>query len=231
MNKFNWVKNLHLASLLSVFSFAATNSVQAQSIDFSQSPWSSTGNVTVPSLGQATLTNEPGTATVFGSPTFEGFLGIPVTVLDNAGGAEATEGSAIKANQNFNAGDAFSFNWSFTNLDTTGTNASDYAFFMADGSTPGTSDLSFIKLADVVGNNASNPFTYIFPRTDNYTIAIGITDIVDYTGDSRIQISNANLQPVPEPLSIIGSGSALIYGVILKRRFSKKTKTFPMKTK
>jgi hypothetical protein len=221
MSKFNFVKylplKLSLASLLSCFSFTVTHPARAALVDFSQTPWSSTGSVSIPTVGSANLSNEPGTFTVF-PPTLEGYLGIPISVLDNFGG-EATEGSAIKAQQNFNLGDVIRFNFNFTTKDIA---QNDYAFFMADGSVPGTSDLSFIKLADVVGNNASNPFTYTFPKTDNYTIAIGIVDIVDYVGDSSIQISNANTQAVPEPFSILSSASAVVFGGILKRRFSRQ---------
>jgi hypothetical protein len=225
MMNFSIVKYLplkvSLASLLSCFTLAATYPTQAALVDFSQSPWTFTGSVNTPGAGSANLSNDFGNFTVFGSPTLENYLGIPISVLDNFGG-EATEGSAIKAQQNFNAGDVISFNWDFaTNEPATGYQ-NDYAFFMADGSVPGTNDLSFIKLADVAGNNASNPFTYTFSKTDNYTIAIGIVDIVDYTRDSSIQISNANTQPVPEPLSILSSAGAVVFGGILKRRFSRQ---------
>lgn len=224
MNKFN-VKylplKLSLASLLSCFNLIVTHPARAALVDFSQTPWSSTGSVSIPTVGSANLSNEPGTFTVFGSPTLDGSLGIPISVLDNFGGA-ATEGSVIKAQQNFNLGDVIRFNFNFTTKEPATEYQNDYAFFMADGSVPGTSDLSFIKLADVVGNNASNPFTYTFPKTDNYTIAIGIVDIGDYVRDSSIQISNANTQAVPEPFTILSSASAVVFGGILKRRFSRQ---------
>ncbi|MBD2360565.1 hypothetical protein H6G36_05080 [Anabaena minutissima FACHB-250] len=46
----------------------------------------------------------------------------------------------------------------------------------------------------------------------NYTVGIGIVDVEDAGGQSKLVVSNGKLQPVPEPLTILcvftGLGSA-----------------------
>ncbi len=130
-------------------------------------------------------------------------------------GLDVAEGSAISIFRNFQAGDVFSFNSNFQTFDPQGL---DRAFVSIVNSTTNAVITSL-----TLGNST---FNYTFPTANNYTVGIGVVDvgsngIPDATGSSRLTVSNANVTPVPEPLTILGSVTALGLGANMRRRFGK----------
>ncbi|MBW4592328.1 MAG: PEP-CTERM sorting domain-containing protein [Brasilonema angustatum HA4187-MV1] len=125
-------------------------------------------------------------------------------------GTDVAEGSAISILRNFQAGDVFSFNSNFQTFDTVNP---DRAFVSIVNSTT-----SPVIIPLTLGNST---FNYTFPTANNYTVGIGVVDVNDYVGSSRLIVSNANVAPVPEPLTILGSLTALGLGANMRRRFGK----------
>lgn len=208
-------------SLFSLSSFTLASPSFAASLDVGS--WTRSGDVSQ-TPGQATLTNAfPGgvddtaanpnnISNVSGSePTFisnlETFLGVNQGAL----GLDATEGSAIQTPLSIMAGDVFSFDSNFISNDDPGF---DRAFVTIVNSAIGNS------VIPVTGNSR---FSYTFTTAGNYNVGIGVVDGGnDFTRSSRLSVSNANLEPVPEPLTILGSLSALGFGAGLRRRFRKQ---------
>ena len=126
-------------------------------------------------------------------------------------GLDVAEGSAISIVRNFQAGDVFSFNSNFQTFDVPGY------------------DRAFVSIVNSATNAVITPltlgnstFNYTFPTANNYTIGIGVVDGQnDTVGSSRLTVSNANTAPVPEPLTILGSVTALGLGANMRRRFGK----------
>ncbi|MEA5568853.1 PEP-CTERM sorting domain-containing protein [Anabaena sp. UHCC 0399] len=56
----------------------------------------------------------------------------------------------------------------------------------------------------------------------NYTVGIGIADVEDAGGQSKLVVSNGKLQPVPEPLTILGVFTGLSCGLVMRSRFGKQ---------
>ncbi|BAZ10923.1 hypothetical protein NIES4071_27470 [Calothrix sp. NIES-4071] len=186
----------------------------AASVNFSN--WTGSGDFTT-SLNQATLTNafsdgsDDGGANynVSGNnPNFfiddlETFIGIAPGSL----GVDATEGSVIKTIfTGVQAGDVFSFDWDFLTYDTV------------------NADRAFVAIGNSILNLTSGtPFSYTFNTGGNYTVGIGVIDVNDTTGSSRLALRNGNYEPVPEPLTVFGSLAAFGFGAAMKRRLQKKT--------
>lgn len=205
------------ASFISLVSFgvsAIATPAHAVAIDFSS--WQPFGDVTTPGAGEANLStnallddDSPASDSLFNfsgtpasqatpSPDLQDFLGITDDAL-NIGGI-AYEGSAIKNTVSVTAGDVFSFNYNFrTNETAFSPTLNDFAFFLVNN--------EVFKLADI--NDASNPstsftretgvnsYTYTFSAPGDYNLAFGVVDIDDYSITSALQVSNANIQPVP----------------------------------
>lgn len=209
-------RRLHEAmvvSFLSLSRLTIASPAFAASLDFSI--WDKSGDV-FSNLTETTLTN----AFADGSddavnynlsgnnPTdissLETFLALEPGEL----GDDATEGSAIKTALNILAGDVFSFDYSFLNYDTV---KSDRAIVTIDGS--------------VIPLTGSSPFSYTFATSGIYDIGIGVIDVNDVVNSSILSLTNASLtnpQSVPEPLTTLGSILAGSFGVMLKRKDSKK---------
>jgi hypothetical protein len=190
-------RNLNQAlvfSFLSLSSFTIASPSFAASLNLSS--WDKSGDiVAVPS--QATLTNAVADGSddatqynVSGNNpdnigSLETFLGLNFGDL----GFDATEGSAIKSALNVLAGDALSFDYSFLVYDD---------FF---------SDRAFVTINNsVISLTGSSPFNYTFATSGIYNIGIGIFDVNDTFGSSILSltnasVTNANPQPVPEPLT------------------------------
>jgi hypothetical protein len=208
-------------SLFGISSFTVTSPSFAASINLSN--FTSSGDVGNVTSSQATLTNASfffnddiaanpnnivnvsGVETT-GISALETFLGVSQGFL----GLDATEGSAIRTSTplRFLAGDIFSFNYNFVTNDTP---AFDRAFVI----------IGNLLRFDLVGS--SGRFNYTFTTASNSNIGIGIVDgNNDFTVSSRLSVTNANTQPVPEPLTILGSGVAAGFGVMLKRKQAQK---------
>lgn len=139
-------------------------------------------------------------------PTGIGALETFLSVSQGFLGLDATEGSAIRTSTplSFLAGDIFSFDYNFVTNDNPG---NDRAFVTIDS----------LPRFDLVGSSGS--FNYTFTTASNSNIGIGVVDgNNDFTVSSRLSVRNANIQPVPEPLTILGSAIAAGFGVMLKRK-------------
>ena len=164
--------------------------------------------------------NYSGNNPVAAGTPLETAVGVTPGALDNDLFNAAFEGSAITTNLNVRKGDRLSFNWNFLTNDT----FDDYAFFVANG--------VITKLADVSNavNNSTNfnsetgarTFNYTFANAGNYQVGIGVVDIADVNSTSALQINNAQTEPVPEPFTILGTAVAGGFGVMLRRKRSKK---------
>jgi hypothetical protein len=45
-------------------------------------------------------------------------------------------------------------------------------------------------------------------------------DVEDTIGNSTLTVSDADLQAVPEPMTILGSAVALLFGTLMRRRLT-----------
>ncbi|MFK0731816.1 MAG: PEP-CTERM sorting domain-containing protein [Gloeotrichia echinulata GP01] len=188
-------------SLLSLGTLAIANPTYAASIDLSN--WGTIGD-TIVNNSQAAINSGTVNTVLAGGGTgsIEDFLGITAGSLDPVGSTfGATQGSAIKKTfTSINAGDVFSFNWNFLTSDT------DSAFVTINNS--------------VIPLTGSTPFSYNFPTAGNYNIGIGVVDVEDTVGNSTLTVSDADLQAVPEPMTILGSAVALLFGTVMRRRLA-----------
>ncbi|MBW4615537.1 MAG: PEP-CTERM sorting domain-containing protein [Desmonostoc vinosum HA7617-LM4] len=202
-------------SCLSLSSFTIASPAFAASLDLSN--WDKSGDV-VAVPNQATLTNAFADGTdddvnynVSGNDpdyisSLETFLGLDSGNL----GLDATEGSAIKKAFNVLAGDVISFDYSFLTYDTS------------------LSDRAFVTISNsVIPLTGNSSFSYTFATAGTYNVGIGVIDVIDNIGSSTLSltnasVTNANPQPVPEPLTTLGSILAGGFGVMLKRKYIKK---------
>ncbi|MBD2495818.1 PEP-CTERM sorting domain-containing protein [Nostoc sp. FACHB-280] len=94
-------------------------------------------------------------------------------------------------------------------------------------------DRAFVAISNsVITLTGSSPLSYTFATSGIYNIGIGnigigIVDVDDTVGSSILSLTNAsvtntNPQPVPEPLTILGSILAGGIGVMLKRKHTKQ---------
>lgn len=129
-------------------------------------------------------------------------------------------------------GDTLSFDWNFlTNQDTPDTDNNDYAFV--------TIGDSIIRLADtnsgsfLPGINAPGTavfteqtgiqsFTHTFNMTGTVNVGFGVIDIGDFITSSALSVENVQLTPIPEPLTILGAGTAIGFGGLFKKKLSKR---------
>jgi hypothetical protein len=160
--------------------------------------------------------------------TLQKDLGFVNSALDIVG--QAYEGSAIKTTYNAKAGDNLTFNWQFLTNETN-PNYNDFGFFSVNTTvyqlaniTNATNSSSFFQRETGIGS-----YTYTFDTDGNYNLAFGVVDINDPSITSGLQITNANIQATPEPISIISSIVALGCGASLRRRF-RKTGISPKKS-
>jgi hypothetical protein len=214
------------------------------------SGWQVSGDVTTPGVGQANLSNNallnddsPQPDRLFnfsGNPATEAtpttplqtFLGVAEDFLDVDSSRVAFEGSAIRNTIAAQAGDVFRFSYNFLTNETAFVNPfDDYAFFFVrNADTNQVVEFNALAFPNAASNPSSpyntqtgfltNSFTFSAPG--NYTLALGVVDVNDYNVSSALQIRDANLEPVPEPLTIVGSLTALGFGVGLRRRFRKQ---------
>ena len=202
-------------SLFSLSGFSIMSPSFAASIDFSS--WDKSGDV-VALPSEATITNALADGSDDASnynvssndPTYINSLETFLSFNSGDLGFDATEGSAIKKAFNVLAGDILSFDYSFLTYDT---------FF---------SDRAFVTISNsVIPLTGSSPFSYTFATSGIYNIGIGVIDVDDTFGSSILSLTNASLtnanpQPVPEPITILSSIVAGGFGVMLKRKHIKK---------
>jgi hypothetical protein len=212
---------------LGSLAMTATSALGAQ-LDFSG--WQQIGDVVTPvgngaKLSTASLEfsdDAPASAGAFNysgkgavdtfAPAWQDFLGVDPSVLDIEG--FAYEGSAIKNTVTVAAGDILHFDWNFRTNETLN---KDFAFLLVDS--------TVIKLANFTdATKASSPFlqetgirSYTFSSPGTYTLALGVVDVDDYGTTSALEISNARLERVPEPSTMLGLLTALGFGATMRR--------------
>lgn len=231
MSNFTFIKRSTLtASFITLASFTITATPsQAVSIDFSS--WETFGDVTTPGLSQTNLSNDglvaddfPATSGTFnfsGIPagdafgSLQSFLGVSSDALDING--FAWEGSAIKSTYLAQAGEKFNFNWNFLTNEST---YNDFAFLVVDGTVTKLADFTNATNGSSFFNQETgvNSFTYTFNSSKNYTVALGVVDLDDPGTTSAFKVSNANIQEVPEPGTMMGLLVALGFSTRMVKR-------------
>ncbi|AFZ22772.1 PEP-CTERM putative exosortase interaction domain-containing protein [Cylindrospermum stagnale PCC 7417] len=187
-------------SLLSLGTLTIANPSYAVTLDLTT--WNKIGDATLNSPTQATINSgtEPTVNTGGGSGSLEEFLSIPNNAIVDAI-PNAVFGSAIQKTYAVNSGDVFSFNYTFS---------------------PSDSDVAFVTINNIITTlTASSPFSYSFTNAGNYNIGIGVVDVNDSIGPSTLTVTNADLQSVPEPTTMLGLLTGLGFGAAMKRRFRK----------
>lgn len=226
--------------LVGIFSFLTSTSLvlanPAQAISVNFGSWSEVGDVnaignqadisTASSTAQddfpqpAGTFNYSGNSPVMAGTPLETAVGLNPGDLDNDLFNAATEGSAITTNLNVRKGDRLIFDWNYLTNDT----FDDYAFFVVNGVVTRLADVSNANNASSLFNleTGTTTFDYTFANAGNYQVGIGVVDIGDFNSTSALQISNAQTERVPEPLTILGTAVAGGFGVMLRRKRSKK---------
>lgn len=229
---YTFLKKSILTSTVSLFlgSFVLSNPSQAASVNFTNL----FGDVTT-SGGQTSLTNAfdgsddaSGNYNVSGNTpgsadNLEAFLGVTPGSL----GINATEGSAVKTTLAASAGDVFSFDWVFRTNEPVVFGNNDYAFVTIGSQVFNLADITNATIpGSTLGSNpnpylrqtGNNTFSYTFNTAGTYNVGVGVVDVNDFVTSSGLSVRNANTQPVPEPLTILGSAIAAGFGVVLKRK-------------
>ncbi|BBD58859.1 hypothetical protein NIES2109_16380 [Nostoc sp. HK-01] len=205
---------LLLAGAGATFVFAASPS-QAAVINISDfTGWQGIGNFSLSS--QQAIISGGGVA----DTAVESFLGLASGALDTLNSQNVNNASAIKNTITVQAGDVLRFNWRFQAGDYLPYN--DYSFYSI-----GT---SLNKLADVrqVGNfgQTASQTAYTFTTAGTYTVGFGVVDIFDqYLASSLTVRTSGGNEPVPEPVTIIGSLAAGVFGVALRHKKKAATKS------
>jgi hypothetical protein len=225
--------------LLGIFSFFASTSLifanPAQAVSIDLGSWREVGDVnaignqanlsTASSTAQDDFPQAAGTFNYSGNNpvaaggALETAVGLNPGALDNDLFNAAFEGSAIATNLNVRKGDRLIFDWNYLTNDS----FDDYAFFVANGVVTRLADVSNALNSSTNFNSetGTTTFNYTFANAGNYQVAIGVVDIGDFNGTSALQITNAQTEPVPEPLTILGTAVAGGFGVMLRRKRSK----------
>lgn len=158
------------------------------------------------------------------SDDLETFLGLTSGSLTSNG---AIEGSAIKQIITVNSGDILNFSWNFLTDQEPDPDYNDFAFFtlsstvnqLADTNSP--TNFSFSWLFKETGYQS-----YTIQQAGTYTLGFGIVDVGDSTVNSALLVDNIRLTSsvttVPEPSTLIGALTALMFGFVRKRQLIKK---------
>lgn len=241
MINFNFIHFSKLTvSLVSALSFSVVviNPASAVSVDFTTGT-TSFGDVMTAAGGASISTNalsndDVGSAkpdskfnysskAAIDSTALESNLGLAIATLDPnpSGYITATEGSGLRKTFNFSVPTTFSFDWKFLTNEPTVAPLNDYAFITINGSKTNLASVTGSSLT-ASGTDYARETSGSFSQTLNsgsYAIDFGVVDVVDYNNSSSLQVTNAQTQAVPEPISILASGMALGFGAILKRKY------------
>lgn len=208
------------AIVVSLGTLAAKPS-QAVSIDFSS--WNSTGNVSNVGNGQVNLETSNGT---LGNRPLQSFVGVNPTDLDIGG--EAFQGSVVTNNITVAAGDKLNFSYNFLTDETTTqapfTPLNDFAFVSIDGAVQKLADFNDAINASTSFDSETGltNFSRTFANAGTFQVGLGVVGVDDFNNPSALQITNAEIEPVPEPLTILGTLVAGGFGTMFRRKRSKK---------
>ena len=187
--------SLALASSLGAIAF----STPAYSINVDLSTFDAIGDVSNSNTTISSGSNPPTVITGGGTGSLEEFLGIDPTNFNNAI-PDAYYGAAIKQTFSFNAGDQFTFDWTFNTSD---------------------SDQAFVSIGNAIQVlSGSSPYSYTFATPGNYQVAMGVVDLLDATGPSTLTLSNAQIQAVPwetDALPVVGT--TLLFGIGIWKKY------------
>lgn len=223
-------------------SFLGTSSLvvtsPADAITLNPSSWNNFGDVTT-SSNQVSLTNafsdgfdDAENFNLSGNDPLSGVdlefeLGLPDFSLDPdpVNFVGATEGSAINTTIAAKTGDVLSFNWNFLTNDSSfdPEGVGDYAFLRVNDTVVKLGDTNSslgLSSTNFVQETGSQNFLYTFSTDGEYSLGLGIIDVIDTFDTSALVVNNIQLTSAktPEPTTIFG----LIISVgsigLLKRR-------------
>ena len=214
----SFIKQTVTAAIVVSLGTLAAKPSQAAVVDFST--WNSTGTVSNLGNGQVNLesTGE------FADGPLQSFLGLNSSDLDIGG--EAFEGSAVTNNITAAAGDKFSFTYNFLTDETASTIGAlnDFAFVSINGVVNQLTDVS-----DAINTSSSfnsetglRTFSTTFANSGNFQVGLGVVNVDDFSGTSAFQVTNASIESVPEPSTILGTLVAGGFGAMFRRKRSKK---------
>jgi hypothetical protein len=127
----------------------------------------------------------------------ENFLMLPTGSLDSMSTGNATEGSAIKDSYYVNAGDTFSFDFTWDSNEVSGASYNDFAFYSLSLEDVGV-------IADTYArDNDNGSFVWTADRSGQLEFGIGIMDLNDSSVVSTLYINN--LSSNYGPITGIGS--------------------------
>jgi len=200
------------------------------------SGWTAVGDAFVPSVpigvnpvdgaNQALITTLSGSVS---ATTVQNGLGLGPGSLNALGNGSPDSGSGITQTFTANAGDVLSFNYNFLSVEPTMVGSvNDFAFANLNGT---LITLANVNTATFVPSNSSflnetgyQAFQFVIPTTGNFTLGLGVFNVVDDAYDSALLIDNVSLSSaaVPEPstLALLGAGLAGFVGFGRRRLFS-----------
>ena len=126
-------------------------------------------------------------------------------------GMDAYEGSAFTKSGSAIAGSTFSFNWTLQ-TDAFDAGYADRAFAVING--------NVFTVASVAAGTLAGTFSHTFATSGLYSVSVGVVDVNDVTGNSRLSVSNMNVTAVPEPetYALMLAGLGLMGAITRKRR-------------
>ncbi|ACK73487.1 hypothetical protein PCC7424_5137 [Gloeothece citriformis PCC 7424] len=142
----------------------------------------------------------------------EDFLGLSSGTIPSLG--SPTTGSVAKTTITANAGDEIQFKWLFQAGDYLPYN--DFSFYSVVKDT--SEGFLLADVAQVGDYGQGNGFqTYTFATPGTYVIGFGVFNSVDNALQSSLSV-----EPVPEPLTMLGAATAISLGASFKRKLAKK---------
>jgi hypothetical protein len=114
----------------------------------------------------------------------ENFLMLSTGTLDSISTGNATEGSAIKGSFNVNAGDTFSFDFTWDSDEMSGAYYNDFAFFSLNMDDVGVLADTFAR------DNDTGSFSWTADKSGQLDFGIGIMDVHDRIVESFLSVSN-----------------------------------------
>ncbi|MDJ0597354.1 MAG: PEP-CTERM sorting domain-containing protein [Crocosphaera sp.] len=228
---------MSLFTSLKTVSFSVTTLVtlgivrpaHAALLPFNLTDWEAFGDIVLDS-DRALMTNansngldDPVNFNLSGNdPVFAFDLELELGLDDGSLGFDSGDTSGgIKRTFSVQEGDVLSFYWNFlTNHHTPDSQRNDYAFVSVND--------EIIRLADTFNDftvpglygfaqhTGQQQFSYVFTAAGDYTIGLGVIDVLDDVTTSALFV-----QAVPEPLTILGTGVAIVFGSFFKRCLKK----------